>query len=164
MAQVDRELQRKKASVTKGKPGDFARKYLESKADHFSEISLDKLVDEARILASNSIRTGAYDAAIVSESLGEFSENAVRKAGGYLINEAFGQGRAIEADNRAPEIDHAEYSAILDHNTCETCYGLDGQEFEIDSPEYEQYTPPNADCDGGALCRCIWIYVGKAES
>lgn len=163
--QVSRELSKTLTAAFPGKTKAEAIKamqdYLEARADHFTEISLDKLVDEARIQAANAVRTGSFNAADVTEALDEFSENAVRRSAGYVVNEAFGFGRDAEATDRADEIDHAEYSAILDNGTCYPCEQLDGNEYEVGSAEYEAVSPPNENiCEGGLQCRCIWVYVG----
>jgi|WetSurMetagenome_2_1015567.scaffolds.fasta_scaffold10568_5 SPP1 gp7 family putative phage head morphogenesis protein len=51
-----------------------------------------------------------------------------------------------------------EYSAILDKRTCPLCKFLDGQVFEVNSPEYFKYMPRVHE-----RCRCIYVYVGQEE-
>lgn len=51
----------------------------------------------------------------------------------------------------------AEYSSVLDGNTCEVCEGLDGQVAQVGSQRYKDISPPHK-CLGGHRCRCIWIY------
>lgn len=159
--QVARELGKKKLASKKDL-ADFMKKYLDAKANQFSEISLDKLVDEARTLTSDFIRTETYSASAVTDALEAFSENTVRNSAGYVVNEAFGFGRTQEAEERKSEIEYAEYSAIIDGNTCGPCEALDGEEFSLDDPGYVENTPPLKDCEGGSQCRCIWVYVSKA--
>lgn len=165
--QVDRELTAQSGKISLSFPGskkdaaELMQKFLKSKADHSTEISLDKIVDQARVEAGTAMRTGTVDPADIRDALENFSENTVRKAANYTIGVAFSFGRQQEAELRKGDIEYAEYSAILDQNTCRPCERLDGTQVQVDSPEYDRYSPPLSDCEGGDQCRCLWIYILK---
>ena len=167
--QVAKELEIQKGTVknafgfSKKKASEAIQRYLKAKALQYSEITLDKMVDQARADANTAIRTGLYDAAAIRTALEGFSDNTARKSANYTVNEAFSFGRSEEAENESDEIEYAVYSAILDGGTCGPCYEMDGKEFTLDAPEYDQNTPPLYNCEGGSQCRCIWVYVLKGE-
>jgi hypothetical protein len=87
---------------------------------------------------------------------------------------AFSQGRdevvkeLIEASKRGappgkePRI-IAEYSSVLDGNTCDPCGSADGRRVFVGSRQYRQLMPPSV-CDGGNRCRCIFSYIMPDEA
>jgi len=56
----------------------------------------------------------------------------------------------------------AEYSSVLEFNTCIPCAHADGERAEVGSSKYNRLNPPNI-CDGGDRCRCIWSYILPSE-
>jgi hypothetical protein len=99
-------------------------------------------------------------AKIVADLEDEIESGAKRDAS-QEVNEAFGLGRAQEAEALSDQIEEATYSAILDVNTCDACAELDGDTFQTDSAEYEANMPPNVNCDGRDSCRCVYLYTAK---
>lgn len=99
----------------------------------------------------------------IVRELDDEADSGARRDAAAEVHEAFGVGRALEASDQREYIGLATYSAILDANTCDTCTELDGEEFEIDSADYEANMPPNANCDGGDACRCVYIYTAADE-
>lgn len=80
---------------------------------------------------------------------------ALRKQAPLAANRIYNLGRMdeIKAQHSRGMIEVVVRSAILDANTCETCEGEDGA---IYRPEVAPPLP-DAYCDGGDLCRCIYI-------
>ena len=143
-----------------------ARELIATHAFTTREISLDKVVDLARSIALTAARTGIFNPSDARKELEQFSENRVRDAGGYVVNDSHSMGRDEAMRERKDEIAYVEYSAILDQNTCDNCYELDqkNERYEVGSPEFEQYTPPLFSCEGKGRCRCIWVVVHKDET
>lgn len=163
--EMDRQTQVKRSLEEKKKiynPKN-AKKYFQAQADQMAEVATDKIVDAARSESTRAIRTESVSIATIADELRSFSENTIRKSAGFVVNEAFSFGRLEEANNRKEEIAFAEYSAILDGNTCVPCGQADGQQFDVGSPEYVEMSPPLKDCEGGNQCRCIWVYVSQEE-
>ena len=87
---------------------------------------------------------------------------------------AFSQGRdqvvreLIEASKRGagggkePRI-IAEYSSVLDGNTCDQCAAADGRRVFVGSNAYRELMPPSV-CEGGNRCRCIFSYIMPDEA
>lgn len=144
------------------------KRYFKAQSDQFSEKVLDILVDRFRIASMNAIRTGGWDISAIRNDVESISENTVRRFGGGILNDAFAAGRNEAAQEMKKDIAYVEYSAILDGSQCYACQDLDGKQFEFDSAEYLENSPPLPSCESTAsgynLCRCIWVYVGKEES
>lgn len=138
---------------------------IHAQAQQSVEVSLDKIVDAARDWAATGVRTGDLDEIAFIDDLERFSENQVRKSVGYTVNEAFALGRKEAIEALKSEIQYASYSAILDNNVCENCYAIDARndEYELGSAEFEKYSPPLYNCEGGNYCRCQWILHFKGE-
>jgi hypothetical protein len=93
----------------------------------------------------------------------------VKRLARALVNRSFALGRRYERQRlialKAVDAELLVLSAVLDHNTCDTCYELDGTEFEEGSPEEEEYQVPLDQCEsaasGTSLCRCQVIAVGS---
>jgi hypothetical protein len=51
----------------------------------------------------------------------------------------------------------------MDGPTCQNCANLDGEEFIVGSPEYEDALPPYVNCDGRDSCRCVMLYIGAGS-
>lgn len=76
------------------------------------------------------------------------------------VNGGWGAGRDAAAQAYTGEIDHVYRSAILDGSTCDTCRAHDGDTWETYD---EAPIMPDPECEGGDRCRCINVYVMKAE-
>jgi len=71
-------------------------------------------------------------------------------------------GRSQAAQDLKTEIEYAERSALLDDHTCDSCNALDGEQYQVDTGEYEDNEPPSQ-CDGGDFCRCVYVFVFTTE-
>jgi hypothetical protein len=80
---------------------------------------------------------------------------ALRQAAPLASNRIYNLGRMdeIKSLHYAGMIPVLVYSAVLDGATCETCESEDGEMF---NPETAP-SLPNAFCDGGDRCRCIYV-------
>jgi HK97 family phage portal protein len=92
----------------------------------------------------------------LKENLTGQSEKFIDPIAGSSVNAAISRGRSDEIEANADKIDHIEYSAVLDANTCGPCGDADG---EVASDEADLPAAPNPDCDGGDRCRCIHVAV-----
>lgn len=74
--------------------------------------------------------------------------------------EALNEARFAEFTDPALEdfVEALEYSAILDDRTTEICRELDGKVFASDSPEWDQYRPPNH-----YNCRSVLVPITQAD-
>lgn len=154
---------RKFAEHALAAPKDAASAFLhlEASASLSAQSASDKLLGSARAEALRLRRAGWDDDEIEDAlliSMGELSDGDIARLAAQEINEAFSMGRVAAAEDFKSQIETAVYSAILDNNVCDTCEQLDGQEFDVDSDEYEENMPPNPNCDGGDNCRCTYIY------
>ena len=77
------------------------------------------------------------------------------------VNAAVADGRKREWEYNKDEVDRIIYSCVLDTNSCDPCSSADGLESQDGSGIPET---PNPDCQGGPLCRCLWIYVLRSEN
>jgi len=82
-------------------------------------------------------------------------DDLARKSSGVAYN----QGRSAEILSH-PEVEYVVYSSVLEATTCEPCRHLDGEPFEVGSPDYFN-NQPGAQCLGGTRCRCIYIAVAE---
>lgn len=83
------------------------------------------------------------------------------------VNEGFSIGRQAEAKAQQDEIDHCEYSCLLDQNSCEACAQVDGEIFPFESKRYFEVLPPYKECEGNKgqpdACRCVILVVAKQD-
>lgn len=56
----------------------------------------------------------------------------------------------------------AEYSSVMEENTCDSCAALDGLRVFVGSDEYNRIKPPSV-CEGGERCRCIFTYFADEQ-
>lgn len=56
----------------------------------------------------------------------------------------------------------AEYSSVMEENTCDSCAALDGIRVFVGSDEYNRIKPPSV-CEGGERCRCIFTYFADEQ-
>lgn len=56
------------------------------------------------------------------------------------------------------KVERAIRVEALDQNTCGFCDDVEGIVVEIDSPEFEEYQPPNG-CEGADLCRGVYAFI-----
>lgn len=103
------------------------------------------------------MRTGGDESEVVSRTVGRQVDSAAFKTDGRaIVTKAFNLGRDDAA--RAIGATEVERSAAMDKNTCGVCEGKDGETAEVDSPEHDALLPPDRDCEGGGMCRCVLVY------
>lgn len=144
---------------------DFMR--LEASAELSAQSIADKLLASARQEALRLERAG-WDQNEIEDALkinmGQLSDADITRVASSEVNEAFSMGRTAAVSSFKDQIEKAVYSAILDNNVCDVCEELDGEEFQVDSDEYEENMPPNPSCKGGDQCRCTYIYVLDSDA
>ncbi len=121
----------------------------------------------ARSIAGATLAAAAHAAARVAAGVpldpGSFTEAVTRDSDGAalrfgaVVSDMMQLGRATEANERASDIAYGQVSAILDANTCPVCEAADGFQSE-DLGEVDALAP-NPDCEGGANCRCLPIFI-----
>lgn len=112
---------------------------------------------QARVIASAlaAVAFGQVVAERVRADMRDGSTAYVTRAANEAANASLAAGRGAEIKARREQVSFVVYSAVLDANTCEPCGETDGETGQI-----EDVTPvPNADCPGGAQCRCVLIPV-----
>ena len=117
----------------------------------------NRLRGELETEAIDAARTGAGAEEVVTRTVSRQVETSAFKSDARAVTtRMFNLGR----DQAAEELGATtvEYSAAMDANTCGPCSLLDGQTAELGSEEHDSMLPPNRDCDGGALCRCVLVY------
>jgi len=71
-----------------------------------------------------------------------------------IVGKGLNRGREL-ARLQADNVVSAQWSAIMDGNTCKFCESRDGMIININDPDYYKY--PAGEIHGGD--RCIWIYI-----
>lgn len=126
---------------------------------------VNRIIESAARLKRNGI-TGADLASRIVEVMTPEVEQGTLPLAKSEINEAFSIGRQAEATAQKDQIDHVEYSALLDANTCAACEALDGQIFPFESEQYWETLPPYQHCEGNKgqpdACRCAHIFHAKS--
>jgi SPP1 gp7 family putative phage head morphogenesis protein len=172
--QVRHELQRQGVKLTRdlaAKTPATNEQTATSALVTSAKVTAQKQADswQARIMEAGirlrrtGLQRGDLEQRIIDE-LADEADSGARRDAAAEVHEAFGIGRAQEAQDQRESIGSAVYSAILDANTCDPCAELDGEEFDLDSPEYDENLPPNANCEGGDNCRCVMIFVAKDDT
>lgn len=127
---------------------------VEGAADKLKAIIIGKTIDARRIgLDGDALRKQ------VEADSDAISDVTWEKAVAGAVNGGWGAGRDEAARQYESEIDYVYRSAILDSNTCPVCSAHDGDSW---APGEEEIMP-DRECEGGDNCRCINIYVMKAE-
>lgn len=122
-----------------------------------------RIMDEALRQRRNGLQGKDLSDKVVA-ALEDEAESGAKRDAAAELHEGFGIGRDNAARELSDLIETATYSAILDANTCDPCGDLDGEEFEVDSDDYNAVLPPNPNCDGRDACRCVMIYVAAGEN
>lgn len=141
-------------------------RWLQRSAKASARRIVDRLRGQAETLASQPGPGGGPpkpERALAA--LTSAAESGLRAEAVATVSQALSAGRRAETDAAAAEglATTAQYSAILDTGTCGPCGALDGEMYEVGSPEYEDDYPPLADCEGGTRCRCIMILIADDE-
>ncbi len=99
------------------------------------------------------------------------SVEAFTKTAAQYVGRPFNEGRELimrSMKNRAAMMGYpaeiiAEYSSVLETNTCDKCSDADGTRCVVGSKQYQELSPPNI-CEGGGRCRCMWNYIMPDEA
>lgn len=145
-----------------------SRNWIDIKADADFLEYLDELTNGLISRIINEVTTRAvnqylqlkllldYTVEKLSEMLLDQSEKFIDQMAGSSVNAAMSAGRDDEIETQADNIEHVEYSAILDQNTCGACNDADGT---IADTADNLPSVPNPECDGQDRCRCIHVAV-----
>jgi len=164
--------------VTQGIPPEAALQFFEDKAFWISGVLKDRLLNQAKAVLFNAIKTGeatsdtveklqavfepyvGNDRALDPDSLEQLEPYRLETIIRTNATEAFNEGLkdALDPEVASGHVIAFEYSAILDGRTTEICRHLDGQMFRPDSPSLQAFTPPNH-----FTCRSLIIPVTKNE-
>jgi hypothetical protein len=83
-----------------------------------------------------------------------------------LFIKIINNNRKIVGGNKVKqsEIDRAQYSALMDGDTCPSCASLEGKEWRPGAPEFKKYASGNPACTNKEGCRCMLVYISKKET
>lgn len=133
--------------------------WIKTIAAGFSAAMLAALVNEAAksgLAQRQADVTGPRAEAEVMRALDALSLPKVAADLAGAVTRAYTTGRNEQIDAMRDVFDSYYYSAVMDSGTCHECMARDGQEHELDDPNY---ATPSPYCDGGDRCRCITIAV-----
>lgn len=139
------------------------REFLKTRAKANANILATKLKSSVTFGALDQIKAGVVDRQSLETAMTVLSDKELQQAAEYSVNEAFNFGRSSEAQAAADDIASVQYSALLDDGTCDVCAPLDGQEWDYADPRTELYANGNPQCDGRGRCRCMEVFIAKAE-
>lgn len=167
--EVKKEARQQGISVKAQEPVSSASaatkvQFIKSKAKAVVSVLAAKLQAAAGIEALRQIKTGALDRAALITTLTVLSTRELKTAAMTSVAEALNLGRQEQAQEMAEQVDHVYYSALLDENTCGACEELDGTEYDFPSAEWDEVNPPFKGCEGQDRCRCVGVFVFKAET
>lgn len=118
-----------------------------------------RLRAQLELEAIDVVRTGGKPSEVIGNVLADETESkALQASAGLLTTKAFNMGREEFADEYADSVESVELSSILDDGTCDYCDRMDGEEFDFQSDEHDEHTPPLRDCEGRDRCRCLLVY------
>jgi len=137
--------------------------FIKAKAKAIVGILAAKLQAAAGIEALRQIKAGAPDRAALIATLTVLSDRELKTAAMTSVAEALNLGRQEQAQEMADQIDHVDFSALLDEGTCGPCETLDGTTYDFPSAEWDEVNPPYKACEGQDRCRCIGVFVFKTE-
>lgn len=172
-AEVREELAEQKARAGGGQLADGIPEdteeflaYEDKKLQGEIEGAAGKLSAELWALWLIYDRQGITGQALESAMLSTWEERISTKTWDNMadgvVNGGWGAGRTIEGNKHKNEIEYAYYSSVLDRSTCRWCEVNDGNKHEVGDPNF---ITPNPECAGTEnLCRCITVYVLKAEA
>lgn len=138
------------------------REFIKTRAKANANVLATKLKSSVTFGALDQIKAGVVDKQSLEAAMTALSDKELQQAAEHSVNEAFNFGRSSEAQ-AADDIARVQYSALLDDGTCANCEPLDGQEWDYDDPRTELYANGNPNCKGKWRCRCILVYISKAE-
>lgn len=134
-----------------------------------SSAFFNSIEDAVKRDALAQVRTGEIDIPAIETSVTQKTSNDFKSLAFMLSVSALNQGREDQAGSMDDEIKFAEYSAIMDDNTCPDCAKKDGQRFQLNTRESQRLRVPNPQCFSTASknsvnrCRCIWVFALRNE-
>ncbi len=140
------------------------RQYIRTRSKATANVLASKLRGTMAWEALRQARSGLLDESALVNTLTGLSDKELTNTAKFSVSESFNLGRNNQAQDMQDEIDHVEYSALMDDNTCPPCALLDGQSFEFPSAAWDEVTPPLKACEGKDRCRCLGVYVLKSEA
>lgn len=122
----------------------------------------NRLSQEIESEALHGKRTGASASDIIRRVVSrQLETGAFRGDAGVITTTAWNLGREEAGEKLGTKT--VQYSAILDAKVCGPCAELDGTEWPFNSEGHLANVPPNRNCEGGARCRCMLIYLPEDE-
>jgi hypothetical protein len=133
---------------------EYARIEVEGAADKLVSVLAKKRVEALKMRkGDDELRKDLEDTTISDSNYTNIVDGAV--------NQGWGDGRNTTGEQFKDEIDRCIYTSVMDTGTCEACLASDGAEHELGDP---QYMTPNPECAGMKRCRCMTVFVMKAEA
>ena len=131
--------------------------------DVYASLDVDAIVvrlsNETKRLITDLSQQGLQGAELakaVKDGLNALSPVPLEKAGRMAGSEAFNLGRNLGIQDNFEAVQVVVRTEVLDESTCEPCRDLDGQIYQVNSPEYFENMPPNG-CEGRELCRGFYL-------
>lgn len=147
-----------------------------------SQIADDRMADLHRSLADRTAHVARRRLprpralALARELANRWAPGIVKRHAKHAVNMAFALGRAavIEHYRRPREafdlasrfdklvsgkiwVDAVIQTAVMDTNTCDECFDVDGEQMELGEARQQELHPPYVKCLGGDQCRCVQI-------
>jgi len=143
---------------------EMIAEFLRTRTKASAGVLANKMKTATTFEVLRQIKTGVVDKKGLAATLLALSDKEIIASARFSVAEAFNFGRSVEAEKVRDEVGRAQYSAIMDANTCSICSPLDGQEWDYDDSRTAKYASGNPDCEGRELCRCVLIFIAKAET
>jgi hypothetical protein len=129
-----------------------------STADFMLSDWRSEIVDGAVRMRRTGMSGDELEAAMLRE-LDTRAEQGVLRHTKQQVNEAFGIGRAREAEKHTDIIARVVQSCLLDAHSCKPCRSVDGEEMKFNSGRQKSLAPPYRNCLGKESCRCTQLYI-----
>lgn len=122
-----------------------------------------RLRSELETEALDAVRTGGTALDVLTRVVTrQFDTGAFKSDAGAVVARIFNGGRD-EAARILGGVQSVEYSAVLDSRVCSACRSMDGRTAPFGSDAHDAMVPPNRDCDGGANCRCLLVFIPEGD-
>jgi hypothetical protein len=167
--EAERELRAQKSKVDLAAmpldplDAESARRFLGVTARSLANLYGDALRATFTREMLRQIKDGLFSGPSLEAVLSGRSERVVRTQARETVSTALNLGRQTIAEQHQDEIAHAIFSSVLDSGTCGPCNGVDGREFELNTPDFETFRPPYRECEGAGFCRCVYVFVLREE-
>lgn len=164
LASVARELPRYRDQIPTTVAGDAATT-IAVRARLSAERWVEAFTSDIRLGLTEAWQSGVRGAAGLAASVSDrftrarSSEGATpRLATRHLSSQALTGGRNDAVDVGDVPIQGAQFSAVLDHRTCELCRRLDEQTISVADLDYLKFEPPLH-----WNCRCFYVWITVDE-